>query len=197
MTVTNWWFSLYLRLVSYHSDMRQFRRWKPPKKFLSVVFAALVMVGVVALPPYVRAKRSEHWPTTDGKISGNQLKVIYNPKRRMHFYHAEVEYRYRVGSKDYVSSQIAFGADGYGSQREAEQTLGRYPIRSAVNVYYDPTDPSFAIMQPGRNPDMELLYKLDLWFIGVFSLAFVANALWYHDTPKASTRVQPVTRASS
>jgi hypothetical protein len=65
------------------------------------------------------------------------------------------------------------------SQAEAQQKLDRYPMRSAVKVYYDPAEPPFGILQPGRDQEMEFLYKMELWFIGVFTLAFVAPALWY------------------
>jgi len=57
-------------------------------------------------------------------------------------------------------------------------------MRSEVKVYYDPADPSFGILQPGRNDEMELLYKMDLWFIGIFGLLFVATLLWYDEQPR-------------
>ena len=52
---------------------------------------------------------------------------------------------------------------------------------SVVKVYYEPGNPSLGILEPGRNEEMELLYKMDLWFIGIFSFSFVATWFWYDD----------------
>ena len=173
-----------LNFVSYESDMKQFNRWRPPKKFALVLFAALVVIAIAALPPYLRAKRSERWPTAEGVISANWLKVIYNARNRTDFCHAEIEYRYHVGTKEYSSTKVSFGRDRYRSQPEAQHMLDRYPMRSAVKVYYDPADPSFGILQPGRNDEMELLYKMELWFIGIFGFLFTATLLWYDEQPR-------------
>ncbi len=167
--------------------MKQFNRRLPPKKFALGLFAALVLIAIAALPPYLRAKRSEYWPTTDGVISASWVKVIYNARNRTDFYHAEIEYRYRVGTKEYSSAKVAFGPDRYGSLADAKHLLDRYPMRSAVKVYYDPAAPSFGILQPGRDDEMELLYKMELWFIGIFSFLFVATLLWYEEQPRSAS----------
>lgn len=82
------------------------------------------------------------------------------------------------------------GYDPYVLQSQAQRVLDRYPMRSAVKVYYDPADPSFAILQPGRDEDMEILYKMELAFIGVFGFAFLATLLCYDDQPRAADSVR-------
>jgi membrane peptidoglycan carboxypeptidase len=52
---------------------------------------------------------------------------------------------------------------------------------SPVKVYYDPAHPAFGILQPGQNGEMQLLYEMDLWFMGMFGLLLVATWLWYDD----------------
>jgi len=61
-------------IVSYESEMKGSHRLH--KKVPLTLFAVLVAVSVIALRPYVRAKRSEHWPTAAGMISANWLKVL-------------------------------------------------------------------------------------------------------------------------
>jgi len=173
--------------------MRRFRSAQIPKKVVIGLFATLAIIPMLSLPPYVRAKRSERWPTTDGVISANWLKVIHNTKNGSNFYRPEIEYHYRVAGKDYVSARISFGfGDSYVSLPVAQQVLDRYPMRAAVKVSYDPADPPFAVLQPGRTEDMEFLYKVQLGFIGVFGLLLLGTWLWYQDPPQSST----VARAS-
>ncbi len=52
---------------------------------------------------------------------------------------------------------------------------------SAVKVYCDPANPTFGILQPGRNDEMQILYKMDLWLMGIFAFLLVATWLWYDD----------------
>jgi uncharacterized protein DUF3592 len=182
--------------VSYESDMRQFNRWLPPKRFVLGLFAFLVLVPVIALPPYLRAKRSQHWPTANGAVSANWLKVLFSTRNNRRYYRPEITFRYRVGGTDYQSSRISFGFDrSLPYQREAQNILDRYPMGSAVKVYYEPGNPSLGILEPGRNEEMELLYKMDLWFIGIFSFSFVATWFWYDDQKEvAEFSTQPVDR---
>ena len=171
--------------VPYESDIKQFNRRLPPRKLALALFAALAVIAIAALPPYLRARKSERWPTTDGVISKNWVEVAYSSKYRRYSYFPRIEYRYHVGSKEYRSSRFSFGRDSYFSQlRDAQSVLDAHPMRSEVKVYYDPADPSFGILQPGRNDEMELLYKMDLWFIGIFGLLFVATLLWYDEQPR-------------
>lgn len=156
-----------------------------------MLFAALALIPFITLPPYVRAKRSERWPTSDGVISANWLKVIHNPRDGMNYYHGEIEYRYRAEGRDYVSSRIAFGTDDYSSQSAAQQRLDRYPMRSPVKVYCDPADPSFAVLKPGRNDEMELLYMMQLCFIAAFGSLFIGTWLWYQDQKESAGVARP------
>jgi len=164
-------------IVSYESERKSFQRL--PKKVPVTLFAVLVAVSVIALPRYVRAKRSERWPAAPGVISANWLKVGIGKYGRL--YHPEIAFRYRVGAADYQSNRISFGFDRDGPQREAQNILDRYPMGSAVKVYYDPANPAFGILQPGQNDEMQLLYKMDLWLIGIFGSLLVATWLWYDD----------------
>lgn len=180
--------------MSYESDTKQFRRWVLPKKFVLVLFAALVVIAMAALPQYLRAKRSERWPTASGAISANWLKVLIGRNGRR-FYHPEITFRYRVGGADYQSSRISFAFDrNQRDQREAQNILDRYPMGSVVKVYYEPGNPSFGILEPGRNEEMELLYKMDLWLIGIFSFSFVATWFWYDDQKEVVKLSTPVDR---
>ena len=150
-----------------------------PKKVPLTLFAVLVAACAVSLPPYFRAKESERWPTAAGVISANWLRVGIGKYGR--FFHPEIAFRYRVGDVDYQGSRISFGFDRDGPQREAQDILDRYPMGSPVKVYYDPANPAFGILQPGRNDEIQLLYKMDLWLMGIFGFLLVATWLWYGD----------------
>jgi hypothetical protein len=77
-----------------------------------------------------------------------------------------VEYEYTVGGKKYRCSRIDVGEMISGS--ELETVLSRYPIGAEVTVYYDPADPSKALLE------RELPRKV-FWAVGCV-LALVLGA---------------------
>ena len=62
-------------------------------------------------------------------------------------YAPAVEYRYRVNEVDYVSRQIKLGLSVSSSQAYAEKVAARYPKGGAVDVHYDPANPSVAALE--------------------------------------------------
>jgi len=147
-----------------------------PRETVLWVLGILAVICAAALPRYVRAKGSEHWPTADGVITGSWLRV--SSGRSAPVYHAEIEFRYRVGSTEYQSKKVSLGFEHAQSRRGAEAVLDRYLTGEAVKVYFDPGDPSVGILEPGLDDEGNLLYKMDLLMIGAFVWASVVVTIW-------------------
>ena len=79
-----------------------------------------------------------------------------------------VRYRYLVAGKTYESSQFSYHFVS-GTLSYAEKVVRTYPVGSSVDVYYDPTDPNSAVLEPGKSHGW-------IWFF-VGGLAFVAIAI--------------------
>jgi hypothetical protein len=97
----------------------------------------------------VRARRL--WPVAPGAVTGGAIRqrtsgvgddesVTFVPV---------VEYRYQIGAVAYTGSGIGFGEIGYGSRGRAEKVLARYPVGSAIDVYYNPAKPAQTFLEAG------------------------------------------------
>jgi hypothetical protein len=115
--------------------------------------AAGVLMALFLLSDHREAMAAARWPSVTGKIiasraesrkeltqgGGSQTMTVWSPL---------VEYSYRVNERDYHGARIAFGASVSAGRAFAETIIARYPNGSAVTVYYDPSNPSFAVLEP-------------------------------------------------
>jgi hypothetical protein len=98
-------------------------------------------------------------------------------------YRVDLRFAYRVGQRDHIGTTWAWGwTPFYGRRELAEQVTGRYPTGQKVSVYYDPTQPGVAVLEPA-NPQGSLA---PLVFGGIFAtggallLAFFVNVGFGH-----------------
>jgi Protein of unknown function (DUF3592) len=129
------------------------------------------ILSIVALPQYLHAKKSAEWPTTSGTITFSHIRFVRG--RRFDGYLGEVQYRYRVGATDYLSSRLSFARDHLAAAEGWENALRPYPLGKAVTVYYDPRNPASAVLEPGLAGELDLLYKMDLFFIAAFATSML------------------------
>jgi hypothetical protein len=115
------------------------------------MFPALILVAVaVKLREVSRAGR---WPEVAGRVIASRVKSRRNePGEPGYDFHDTevsndpfVEYEYQVGGRKYRCSRVTIGEKTAGSELEA--ILGRYPVGAAVTVYYDPVNPSDALLE--------------------------------------------------
>ena len=142
-----------------------------PRAILLVLLALATLLPGVALPKYLRAKNSAQWPRSAGVITSSHL--VAGSFKQMKGYRGVVQYRYRVGSAEYSGSRLSFGRDHLAVRDAWQKVLDAYPVGKTVDVYYDPKDPSLAILEPGLLGEMALLYKMDLFFISTFAAALL------------------------
>jgi hypothetical protein len=129
------------------------------------------LVGIGALVAYgtirmrLKNKRAHTWPTVRGTILSSEVEseVKRHDNRPIETYGAAVRYSYEVRGKTYESDQIQLGGTRETSDPdEFEQTVARYPAGKRVTVYYDPTDPGIATLEPGASG-------------GIFNMAMVGG----------------------
>lgn len=122
----------------------------------TVLSTLSLFVGVVGLfgAVYFRriSRRSQKWPTTEGVVTAS--KVAEMPRiRYVPPYQARVSYRYSVGKRRYISTALNFDGGGYFSRSEAQRVVDRYPVGKQITVYYNPGDPTVAVLEPGGGGD--------------------------------------------
>jgi hypothetical protein len=126
----------------------------------------LVGGGVFAvlfpLVSWLRARASRSWPRTGGRITESTLdrEVRHG---RSDSYMPRVRYEYTVGERTYGGSQLNFWGSVGGSRAVAERTTARYPAGATVTVYYNPQDPSEAVLDRAFSPRVLILPPVGLF----------------------------------
>lgn len=90
------------------------------------------------------------WPTTQGVVTASGMESFDGPSKKGRAttrYMLQVFYQYKVGEQMLEGRQIAFGGTSYGLVT-AHEKLRIYPQGAVVTVYYDPSDPSKAVLEP-------------------------------------------------
>ena len=140
---------------------------------------ALTVVGVLAVwggfELRDRARRMTAWPSVRGRITSSALVKDSDPMLDgSPAYYPRIRYAYVVAGREYCGQRRALINVGVGAalRGEARRVLGRYPVGSEVTVFYDPANPSEAILErPGPVAGPTLLFVLGAALV-------VAGQLW-------------------
>ena len=118
-----------------------------------------------------KARLSASWPSTEGEIAHSA--VLYQTDTTANHgtatYKADIAYRYKVAGASYSSSRISL-VDFASTSNRAQSIAQRYPDKARVQVYYNPSDPTDAILEPGNTGGVNFLYLVGGGFAaaGVF-----------------------------
>ncbi len=118
--------------------------------FFLFVLAAGVGLLIFGSRSKKKSDLSQGWPSVTGKVlassvresrsnEDNGVKVAYYP---------DVAFQYEVAGKDYSSKNRSFGAvTPLKSQEAVLRILEQYPVDSTLLVYYDPQNPTQAVIE--------------------------------------------------
>ena len=106
---------------------------------------------------------SYSWPTTEGTINTSYVARVDRS------YKPIIKYSYSVMGTQYYYNQIYIGSTGIsGMKWGANRTVGRHPVGKKAIVYYDPTNPDQAILEPG------IKWTLAIFWLMASPLLFMA-----------------------
>ena len=114
-------------------------------EYLIAIFGVLFILGGFYLISNARqtikeAAMAKSWPRVQGKIMKSEVEKTYGEGTT--FYHAEIEYDYRVQGVSYSNDVISMGGDERTSNQEYIAGLcKKYPINSMPKIVYNPNDP--------------------------------------------------------
>ena len=98
-----------------------------------------------------KAQISQNWPSIPGQITDSHVSRSQSTDSdgdTSTSYSARVAYTYQVGGQAYSGHNIAFGFNpSYSNESKAQATAARYVVGSQVTVYYDPSNPSDAVLE--------------------------------------------------
>ena len=88
---------------------------------------------------------SKGWPATQGVVVHSSVEDDA-PEGGASY--AKIVYQYTIKGIEHSSARVSFG--DYGSSgSHAELLVAKYPAGKAVSVFYQPNDPSSAVLEPG------------------------------------------------
>jgi hypothetical protein len=123
----------------------------------------------------LRANASKRWPVSSGAVVASALEKSPDGRWR---YRAAVQYRYRVGAKEYQSNRIFWGGNE-GRRKHMESVIAAYPAGCKASVHYDPQNPTEAVLDPTQNIGSKplVLYAMGMIALGLFAFTGGVYAL--------------------
>lgn len=118
-----------------------------PVMLFAALFGGAALLFFVGHRRYLA--RANAWPVTPGEIVSSiveQRNSTENGRART-TYIPIVEFAYTVGGNRLNSRQVKLGLEVSGSESFAQGIVDRYPAGAAVDVHYDPQDPSNAALE--------------------------------------------------
>jgi len=123
-----------------------------------LVPAAALAVAGVCICGFVDLVRKENtsarWPTTPGTVTASAVVEHVSRDKDDNIeirFVPQVRYSYRVGGREFHCDTQKWGwSELYVSREGPEKILARYPKGGSVPVFYDPADPSKAVLEPGN-----------------------------------------------
>ena len=100
-----------------------------------------VVLILVAISLGRKAKASLQWPAVPGTVLLSQL--VEDNSGEFTSYLPLVTYAYAVNGQAFQSSRVAFVAS------KSRKVIAKYPKGNAVQVYFDPQQPSTSVLEKG------------------------------------------------
>jgi Protein of unknown function (DUF3592) len=144
-------------------------RPNPQPAIVSFCFGLGALLIFLAARRY--AKQAANWPSVRGKIVDSRVESYQErvDKRWTTLYRPVVEYAYEVHGLTLHGNQIKLMTQVSGSESMARRMAAKYPADSAVDVHYDPADPTNAALE---NPSGAA------WIAAVVALVFFGVSAW-------------------
>lgn len=128
------------------------------------------------------SRESGSWPSAQGTItsSGMSKRTTRDSNHRTRTtYYPKIGFHYTVDGRKYAGSRIQFGTgETGGSMKWAQKVVNKYPSGKKVNVYYNPQEPNYGVLEAGITwrSIIFLLSGILFFTVGVFCLkAYLKN----------------------
>ncbi|MGH9509646.1 MAG: DUF3592 domain-containing protein [Terriglobales bacterium] len=149
---------------------RNARRAQSAGQHTGCIFVLLVLsLGGWHVYQLARILESAFWQKAAGMVVSNTSE----PGTLVSFVsYTDVHYAYTVKGRGYTSQTLRWGSEYHLTRSAAAQDAARYPVGTEVEVYYDPDEPSDAVLERGFNRFYAFDVLLTLIVVG---LAFLVT----------------------
>lgn len=133
---------------------------------------------------------AQMWPIVVGKVVRSDIETITETRtesrgggvrgsrdRTVTYYKPQVRYKYTVNGETFTGDRRAIVESlRYFDITEAQKISKQFPLKSQVNVYYNPANPSEAFLDRSKknnNPNVALFLAFCSGLVGFFILAWL------------------------
>lgn len=116
-----------------------------------------------------RLSESSAWPQAEGMVTKAILVTAASNDSAEHS--VDVEYEFVANGSRYTGKRVTFGRRGWARKAKAQAELEKYPVNSAVMVFFNPQNPEDSVLI--RDAPYATMY---LW-LGIVMFLF-ALGLW-------------------
>ncbi|NJN73714.1 MAG: DUF3592 domain-containing protein [Limnothrix sp. RL_2_0] len=127
---------------------------------VTLLFSGILTIGGVALILFgisflKDANASKNWPIAPGQVQSTRPVRSSSNRKYNPTYHYAVTYRYEVEGRSFTNDRYSLGDGPTASKRFQNQgeaiaaARKDYPVGQAINIYYNPTEPSSSVIKPG------------------------------------------------
>jgi hypothetical protein len=160
-------------------------RFAPLAKVTRLLFGrivpALFVLGgalflVIGLRELYRGWTSESWLGVPETIIKSDVQAVRHPDSDGGLdtsYRVNVRYTYVVGDEEYTGTRMRFGAMGHNERSAAQEETERYSPGKEVLVFYDPKNPSLAVLTRGMGGGVWIAVGLGSVFLLIGTISFI------------------------
>ena len=137
----------------------------------AIVIGSVALAGAIAY--WVSGETTRGWSTAEGELTKVWVERRWagseherKPRRESHSFAPRVRYRYSVGGKHFEGHRLAVHVSDYALRSGAAERLTPYQEGRPTSVFYDPNDPSQAVLETGWE------WHTLGWILGASGLAF-------------------------
>ena len=161
-------------------------------KYFVFVFLGLFAIAGLAVLAFgiqamVEGTDSNSWPTAPGEIVRSDYEIVRNSSDDFDTA-AKIRYTYEVVGELLEGDRVQVGLASEGSPAENRRLTNQYPVGAKVNVYYDPEEPTEAVLEPGIPTTAWLLIAVGAVFTAVpILISAVAFGIFSRLSSRASS----------
>ncbi len=152
------------------------------KYILFIVFTFILVTSLNSCYTVIQASTSYNWKTTTGTVETSHviLSSDSNLPDELLF-----KYNYSVNSKDYSSNTVEIPASllvvliERNTYVNANSFSSQHPVGSSITVYYNPRNPSEAVVKPG----FDMAQLMDLGYVCIAFFSFIVALFTYKKNP--------------
>lgn len=129
-------------------------------------FGVVLIMLIFAIITTGRQKSAlKEWQSTTGIITASALERRSRGTNRGYANYAAIRYSYQAGGQAYQGTKFDLGPAL--RDKEAKKLIARYPVNTQVTVFYNPQNPSEAVLEK-RNPTQWVWWFIAIVFACVF-----------------------------